>query len=284
MRAFATIILLILLGTSSLLANDVITLKDGSVIEGKIYRTMENGDLCVHKIDGNDILITKTDIVSFAQNDKKFFKRASEEEQNKRIEIPAFPEGFALKVRYIYGLSTSDSRHTEDVISSYDDYSWILTNNHGASIGISYSINLSQTFAMECGLNIKFGRSLFKYTYSYYYSHDGNESGCFNDYGSSRQNHISWEIPLLACFQTPEYSSNRWIIKGGPTLTMSNHCPYYKRANTALGMQIETGLKYKKLYFGFGFNFCFWSSQNCGAYLDLVSKCHQLNVTYAYLF
>ncbi len=284
------------------LANDVITLKDGKVIEGQIYRTLENGDLCVHKLDGNDILVFATDILSRTQNEKVFstgFKETKE----------SGPIGLGVKLSYVHGFNsvTSTGRKNYNFKSTWE-------NGNGVNFGVSYTLGLDRYFFFEPGANLTF----LHYNYRFDYSYDDLEYDYLSDSSYSKIKYrsirsdvdlLGFEIPLQLGCRVGLGKLCEWEFKVGPYFSMSWNLSDYSpgpmnlsgysyvpiimtygpnnESRCEIGVQFDTGIKIKKEhYIGVGFQLCCWQQEQTDYWLnsDLNTKRNSLNVTYGYYF
>ena len=266
--------------SASLFANDVITLKSGKIIEGEIYRTLPNGDICVHKTDGNDILIALSDIASRSRNDKKSASHSAKQS------APVSVSGLGLKAGYVHGFNSS-------TFSSYSSHlysettSTYIKNGNGFLLGVSYMVNLNRHFYFEPGFQISFLHYKYETTSYWQELHYLTQSQGGFIFKSSL-NFLGSEVPLLFGSRTDINRLGEWNIKGGPSLTA--YVDFDDRiTNFQLGLQVETGVKFNRNhYVGIGANFCCYSGINEEffgySYDYLKEKRHRLNITYAYYF
>lgn len=275
MKFIATLACAVLF-SASLFANDVITLKNGTVVEGEIYRTLPNGDLCIHKTDGNDILIAVADIASRTQNDKQLNSRSNKQS--------ATATRLGIKAGYVHGFNSCSTTSYTSLHYS-ESLSTKMKNGNGFFVGLSYTLDLNRQFYFEPGLNL----SSLHYNYktisnweeSYYPIHT-TAGFTFK----SSLNYFGVELPLLFGYQTNINHLGEWHLKLGPSLTSFFDFDD-EVANGQLGIQIETGVKFlRNHYVGIGANFCCYSGVSNDSYVYdyLKEKRHRLNLTYAYYF
>lgn len=262
--------------SASLFANDVITLKNGKIIEGEIYRTLPNGDLCVHKTDGNDILVAVADIASRTQNDKQLASRSNKQ--------GAAVSGLGLKAGYVHGFNSHGTTNYTSLHYS-EDLSTKMKNGNGFFVGLSYTLDLNRHFYFEPGFQISFLHYNYETTSVWedsYYSIHTIGGYIFK----SSLNYFGAEIPLLFGYRTNISHLGEWNFKLGPSLT--TYVDFDDQiTNVQLGFQIETGIKFhRNHYVGIGANFCCYSGVSDESYIYdyLKEKRHRLNLTYAYYF
>lgn len=289
------------------LANDVITLKDGNVIEGQIYRTLENGDLCVHKLDGNDILVFATDILSRTQNEKVFstgFKETKE----------SGPIGLGVKLSYVHGFNSG-----WDAIATFGYGDWegyqsgtaifksALKNGNGINFGVSYTLGFGRYFFFEPGAsltylhyNYSYSGSMYINTYikPWYESEPRYEYDEFSEWGDSGVDLLGFEVPLQIGCRIGLGKSCEWEFKFGPSFGMCWYVPkdgndddylLDEESRCKIGVQFDTGIKIKKKhYIGVGFQLCCWQQERRNSWSynfnSLNAKRNSLNVTYGYYF
>ena len=290
MRKFAVFVSLIVSGV--LFANDVITLKNGTVIEGEVYKILENGDLCVHKTDGNDILIQLSDIVSRASKNNEEAPKVQPKVQ--KYEWRKDPDwfgdsltslsstGIMLNVSFIHGFNSSALNFSGNL-----DYDWYvydavsMKDGNGAMIGVSYSIGLNKSFSLEPGVSAALLH--YKLYSSRYYWDAESLSYIVTDKYDWSANYLGLEIPVLVTYQVGVGKSCDLVFKLGPSFQVYRELRGSNPSNSSVGIQIDTGVKFSKSYVGLGVNLCCWSHTNQTSFW-LSEKRHRLNISYSYIF
>ncbi len=279
-------------------AYDIITLKNGQIIKGEVYTTLDNGDLGVRKLDGNYVLVPNADILSRTQTDKETTSSSAQP-------VVFDPSNLGIKLSYAHGFNST----VEDLSLGYDGYydellytSSTLKNGNGLNFGISYIINLSRYFFFEPGVNLTYLQYTnicdFEYAtnhYSLYYDdYSGHSVGSFQ----RNVNFIGWSIPLQLGLQLRINESYDWEFRIGPSISMDWNLwaedsprPFYKSVlyddsfnRFKIGIQADTGIKIKQHnYIGIGFNLC-CVQQGRSPYYIQDAKRNSLNVTYGHYF
>lgn len=260
---------------TSIFANDVITLKDGRVIEGQVYRTLDNGDLCVQKLDGNYILVSKADILTHTQSltpSQDNTTDATPPNEFWELHGP-FTSGLAklgMKGSYVHGFDSKS-------VFCYDDFEEIteMKNGNGFNIGIAVTMDLNRHFFFEVGVNLTFLNYRLE-----------NKKLLW----STSVDYFGIEIPFQVGYRIVIKENYECRFQVGPTYKEYWQMPRSglkaSGTNTRLGVQADLGVKIRNNYMGIGFNLgCFADAENVSMsnyWLD--DTRNYLQLTYGYFF